>query len=152
MSKNITTNRKAYRDFSVIEFLECGIELRGSEVKSVRAGKLILDDSFARIEEKGVTLYQAHISPYTQASYLNVEEDRPRRLLLHKHEIEKLVVKTAQRGLTLVPLKAYFNARGIVKIELALCRGKKLYDRREDIKKRDSEREIRRVGKERRRS
>jgi SsrA-binding protein len=131
MSKSILTNRKAYRDYEVLETLECGIELRGSEVKSLRSGRVDLNDSFARIDKLEVFLYNAHISHYTQASYLNVETDRPRRLLLHKREIERIDGKLAQKRLTLIPLKIYFNDRGFVKIELGLCRGKKLYDKRE---------------------
>ena len=149
--KIIATNRKAYRDYSVLESVECGIELKGSEVKSLRAGRINLEDSFARIEENGIVLYNTHISPYIEASYLNVEADRPRRLLLHKGQITKLAGRTTQRGLTLVPLKAYFNERGLAKIELALAKGKRLYDKREDIKRRESNLEMRRVMKARRR-
>jgi SsrA-binding protein len=150
MSKVITTNRKAHRDYAVLETLESGIELKGSEVKSIRASKINLEDSFARIEGGQVVLYNTHISPYEQASYLNVEPTRPRRLLLHKRQILKLGGQLAQRGLTLVPLKVYFNDRGVAKIELALCKGKKIYDRREDMKKREADMTIRRVMKNRR--
>jgi len=147
MAKNITTNRKAYRDYAVLETVECGIELKGSEVKSARAGKINLDDSFARVENGEVILYNTYISPYEQASYLNVEPTRPRRLLLHSNQIRKITGQLAQKGLTLVPMKAYFSERGFVKIELALCKGKKLYDRREDIKRREAELQIRRALK-----
>ncbi len=150
MSKSILTNRKAYRDYEVLETLECGIELRGSEVKSLRSGRVDLNDSFARIDKLEVFLYNAHISHYTQASYLNVETDRPRRLLLHKREIERIDGKLAQKRLTLIPLKIYFNDRGFVKIELGLCRGKKLYDKRESIKRRETDMQIRREIKNRR--
>jgi SsrA-binding protein len=150
MSKVIATNRKAYRDYNVIESLECGIELKGSEVKSVRAARVNLEDSFARIEPQGVMLYHVRISPYEEASYLNVEPARTRRLLLHKKQITRLNSQMAQRGFTLVPLKIYFNERGFAKIELAVCRGKRLYDRRQDIKKRESELAIRRAMKHRR--
>jgi len=148
--KIISNNRKAYHDYTVFETIECGIELRGSEVKSLRDGRINLNDSFARIEEGEVSLYNANISPYAQASYLNVDPVRVRKLLLHKKQIAKLEVETAQRGLTLIPIKIYFNARGLVKIELALCKGKKLYDRREDLKKREVDREMRRGLKSRR--
>lgn len=151
MTKVIVTNRKARRDYEIIESIECGIELKGSEVKSLRAARLNLDDSFARIDNNEVLLYNAHISPYAQASYLNAEPTRPRRLLLHRSQITKLLSKVAQKGFTLVPLKAYFNERGFAKVELALCRGKKLYDRREDIKRRDAELEIRRSLKDKKR-
>jgi SsrA-binding protein len=147
MSKVIVNNRKAQRDFFVLESIECGIELKGGEVKSLRAGRLTLDDSFARIDKNEVILYNAHITPYEQASYLNVEPKRPRRLLLHASQIKKIAEKIAQRSFTLVPLKAYFNDRGFAKIELALCKGKKLYDRREDMKRRDSDLEVRRILK-----
>jgi len=148
--KAIITNRKAFRDFNILQTIECGIELRGSEVKSLRAGKVTMDDSFARVEEGEVILYNTHISPYEQASYLNVEADRQRKLLLHKKEIAKLEASLMQKGLTLVPLKAYFNDRGFVKVELGLARGKKLYDKRVDIKKRESQRAISRLLKNRR--
>ena len=147
MSKVIVNNRKAQRDFFVLESMECGIELKGSEVKSLRAGRMTLDDSFARIDKNEVMLYNAHISPYEQASYLNVEPKRQRRLLLHASQIRKLSDKIAQRSVTLVPLKAYFNDSGFAKIELALCKGKKLYDRREDMKRRESDLEMRRILK-----
>ncbi|MDD5513648.1 MAG: SsrA-binding protein SmpB [Candidatus Omnitrophica bacterium] len=147
MSKPITTNRKAHRDYHILESIECGIELKGSEVKSLRDGKMNLDDSFARIDPQGVTLYNSHISPYAQASYLNVDPERPRRLLLHHSQIERLLGNSTQKGLTLIPLKAYFNDRGLAKIELALCKGKRLYDKRQDLRRRDADLEIRRALK-----
>lgn len=150
MSKVIVTNRKAYRDYEVLESIESGIELKGSEVKSLRAGKINLDDSFARPEKEEVFLYNAHISHYTEASYLNVDPDRPRKLLLHKGQIQRIVGKLTQKGLTLIPLKIYFNDRGFVKVELALGKGKKLYDKRESIKRRETDREMRRTVKNRR--
>lgn len=151
MNKAIATNRKAHRDYTVLETIECGIELKGSEVKSIRAGKINLDDSFARVENNEIILYNTHISPYEQASYLNVEPTRPRRLLLHRNQIRKLIGQVARRGFTLVPLKVYFSQRGFAKMELALCRGKKLYDRREALKRREAELEIRRALKSKRR-
>lgn len=150
MSKIIVTNRKAYRDYEVLESIESGIELKGSEVKSLRAGKITLDDSFARPEGSEIFLYNAHISHYTEASYLNVDPDRARKLLLHKGQIQKFIGKLTQKGLTLVPLKIYFNDRGFVKVELALGKGKKFYDKRESIKRRETDREMRRVVKSRR--
>ena len=151
MSKLIASNRKAHRDYEILESLECGIELKGSEVKSLRAGHANLDDTFARIDKGNVViLYNAHISPYAEASYQNVEPTRPRKLLLHKKQIEKLMGQVVQRGCTLVPLKIYFNDRGLVKVELALCHGKKLYDKREDMKRRDQNLEMRRILKGRR--
>jgi len=150
MSKVIATNHKGYRDYAVIESLECGIELKGSEVKSIRAGHVNLSDSFARPEGSALVLYNTHINPYTEASYLNVESTRPRKLLLHKGQIEKISGSLQQKGLTLIPLKVYFNDRGLVKIELALCKGKRQYDKREDIKKRESDLVMRRMLKNRR--
>lgn len=150
MIKLAATNHKGYRDYSVIESFECGIELKGSEVKSIRAGKITLDDSFARIDEGDLTLYNTHISPYAEASYMNVEPARQRRLLLHKNQITKLTGKLTQKGLTLIPLKVYFNDRGFAKVELALCKGKKLYDKRDDIKRRETDLEMRRAVKNRR--
>lgn len=151
MTGTIATNRKARRDYIVLESLECGIGLTGGEVKSLRAGKMNLDESFARVEGGEMVLYGAHISPYAEASYQNVDPIRQRKLLLHKKQIIGLAAQVAQKGMTLVPLKAYFNDRGIAKIELALCKGKKTYDKREDIKRREQELEMRRMSKFRRR-
>lgn len=145
------TNRKAYRDYAVLETLEAGIELKGSEVKAIRQGKINLNDGFARLEGGQVILYNTHISPYAEASYLNVEPVRPRKLLLHKGQIQKITGKLTQRGLTLVPLKVYFNDRGFAKIELGLCKGKRLYDKRDVIKRREEELNIRRALKNRQR-
>lgn len=150
MIKIIATNRQAYRDYAILETVECGIELKGGEVKSIREGRINLKDSFARIENNEVKLYNTHISPYLQASYLNVEPTRPRRLLLQRNQIKRLIVQVAQRGFTLVPLKVYFSDRGFAKVELALCKGKRLYDKREDIKRRELDLEMRRILKSRR--
>jgi len=150
MSKSVSTNRKAHRDYEVFESLECGIELKGSEVKSLRAAKTNLNDSFARFEGAEIFLYNAHISHYAQASYLNVDPDRPRKLLLHKKQIERIKGKLTQKGLTLIPLKIYFNDRGFAKIELGLCKGKKLYDKRETVKRRETDTLMRRIIKNRR--
>ena len=109
-----------------------------------------LNDSFARVENGQVLLYNMHISPYAQASFLNVDPIRLRRLLLHRNQIKKIAGEVFQRGFTLVPLRLYFNERGFVKIELGLCRGKKLYDRRETVKRREAERQLRRVLRSRR--
>ncbi|MDD2928160.1 MAG: SsrA-binding protein SmpB [Candidatus Omnitrophica bacterium] len=150
MSKIIASNHKGYRDYAVIESFECGVELKGSEVKSVRQGKVNLNDSFARVEEGELILYNTHINPYAEASYMNVEPTRKRRLLLHKNQIEKLKGKLTQKGLTLIPLKIYFNPRGFVKIEIALGKGKKLYDKRDDIKRRETDIALRRAMRNRR--
>jgi len=149
MSTIIATNRKAYRDYEVLESLECGIELKGSEVKSLRAAKINLNDSFARFEGSEIFLYNAHISHYAQASYLNVDSDRPRKLLLHKKQLQRINGKLTQKGLTLIPLKFYFNERGFAKVELALCKGKKLYDKRETVKRREIDRQMRRTIRDR---
>ena len=149
MSKTIATNHKAYRDYAIIESVECGIELKGSEVKSVRQAKVNLDDSFARIEDNELILYNTHISPYAEASYMNVEPARKRRLLLHRSQIDKMEGKLTRKGLTLIPTRIYFNARGFAKIELALCKGKKLYDKRDNIKRRETDLAMRRAMKNR---
>jgi SsrA-binding protein len=148
--KVIATNRKAYRDYVVIESFEAGIELKGSEVKSLRDGKVNLEDGFARVDGKEIFLFNVHISPYAFSSYLNVESARQRKLLLHRAQIDRLAVQLAQKGLTLVPLKVYFTEKGIAKIELALCKGKKLYDKRHDIKKREIDMKLRKEMNNRR--
>ncbi len=150
MSKDIATNKQAFRDYAVLETLEAGIELKGSEVKSLRESKISLKDSFARIENNTVILYNTHISPYEQASYLNVEPTRLRRLLLHRSQIRKLHSELSQKGLTLIPLRMYFNPRGFAKVELAVCKGKRFYDKREDIKRREVDLKIRRALRSRR--
>jgi len=143
-------NRKARADYAVLETVECGIELQGCEVKSLREGQGTINDSFARLVEGELFLFNSHISPYAQASYLNADPLRPRKLLLHKKQIERLTTQLSQRGLTLVPLKMYFNSKGFVKVELGLCKGKKQYDKRADIKRRESDMHLRRVVKNRR--
>jgi len=135
MGSVIATNKKAFRDYTVLERFEAGIELKGSEVKSLRDAKISINDSFCRVEGGQVFLYNAHINPYSQASYLNVDSTRQRRLLLHRRQIRQIEQEVAQKALAIVPLRVYFNERGIAKIEIALCKGKKLYDRREDVKK-----------------
>ena len=150
MAKIIATNRKAQRDYQIFKTWEAGIELKGSEVKSIRARGVNLNDSFARVENGRVLLYNMHISPYAQASVFNVDPVRIRVLLLHKTEINKIAGEVLQRGYTLVPLKLYFNERGFAKLELALCRGKKFYDRRKDIRAREADLEIRRAMRRKR--
>ena len=145
--KWVATNKKAYHHFALSQTFECGIVLNGAEVKSVRAGEVNFKDSFARIEEEELYLYNLHIDPYLQASFLNVEPDRRRKLLLHKKEIKKLAGLKTQKHLALVPTKIYLNDRGFVKIEIALGKGKKLYDKRESIKKRTIDRELDRAVK-----
>ncbi|MFA5062852.1 MAG: SsrA-binding protein SmpB [Candidatus Omnitrophota bacterium] len=150
MSTIVASNHKGYRDYNVLETFESGIELKGGEVKSIRQAKVTLNDSFARFEDGQLFLYNTHINPYAEASYMNVEPTRKRRLLLHKSQIEKLESKLTQKGLTLIPLKFYFNSRGFVKVEVGLCKGKKLYDKRDDIKRRETDLTMRRMLKNRR--
>jgi len=147
MGQTIATNKKAFRDYSLTTKWECGIALTGAEVKSMRAGKVNFKDSFARVDRAEVFLYNVHINPYEQASYLNEDPDRVRKLLLHKKEIQKILGLTTQKNLTLMPTKIYFNKRGIVKVEIALAKGKRQYDKRETIKKRDIDRTLRRIIK-----
>ncbi|NLK43407.1 MAG: SsrA-binding protein SmpB [Tissierellia bacterium] len=139
--KNVATNRKARHEYFIEDTFEAGIALTGTEVKSIRQGKVNIKDSYASIEKGEVFLNNMHISPYEQGNIFNVDPLRKRKLLLHKREIRKLLVSTTQKGYTLVPLSVYIK-NGLVKIELAVARGKKLYDKREDIAKRDAERRM----------
>lgn len=145
--KTVTLNRKARHEYHIIESFEAGIELSGTEVKSLRAGKANLQDSYARVENGDLMLYNMHISPYDQGNRFNHEPKRTRRLLMHKYEIMRLLGKVREKGFSLIPLKVYFK-NGWAKVELALARGKKLYDRREDMAERDAKREIERARKE----
>lgn len=137
----VVTNRKAYHDYFIEEALEAGIVLSGTEVKSLREGRINLKDSFARVENGEVLLYNCHISPYSHGNIFNHDPTRKRKLLLQRREIERLLGKAQQRGYTLVPLKVYFK-RGWAKVELGLGRGKKLYDKRETESKKSAQREI----------
>ncbi len=148
--KLIASNKKAFRDYFLTDKWECGIALTGGEVKSLRQGDVSFTDSFARVERGEIFLYNFHINPYAQASYMNAEPDRARKLLLHKKEIAKVDAQVAQKHLALIPTKIYFNTSGLVKVELAAGKGKKLYDKREDIKKRDIDREMKRTLRRRR--
>ena len=147
--KVVATNRKAYHDYFIEEKLEAGMVLRGTEVKSLREGRVNLQDSYASVRGDEVYLHQCHISPYSHGNIMNHDPTRVRKLLLHKAEIHKLLGKTQQKGLTLVPLRIYFSKRGYAKVELGLAKGKKLYDRRETIKTREAGREVQRAIKER---
>ncbi|MGE5592645.1 MAG: SsrA-binding protein SmpB [Betaproteobacteria bacterium] len=146
--KIVATNRKAYHDYHIHETYEAGIALTGTEIQSVRRGMVSLRDSFARVEGGEVLLYNMNISPYEHGNRFNHEPLRTRKLLLHKEEIRKLQGKTQERGFTLVPLKVYLK-RGLAKVELALAKGKKLYDKREAAATRDLAREADRAIKER---
>lgn len=149
MEKLICTNKKARRDYAIDETYEAGMVLMGTEVKALRQGKTHLKDSYARIKDDEIFLVDTHISPYSHGNQLNHEPDRTRKLLMHKREIRKLYGKTRERGYTLVPLKIYFKD-GKAKVEIGLGKGKRLYDKREDLKRKAMEREIERSFKGRR--
>ena len=139
----VATNRRARHDFTILESFEVGIELKGTEVKSLRAHKASLAEGFARVDSGELFLYNMHINPYEFGSYTNVDPKRTRKLLAHKKQIMRLAGQISQKGTTLIPLKAYFK-HGKAKIELALAKGKRQYDKRESIKKRMVKREIER--------
>ncbi|MCD6170219.1 MAG: SsrA-binding protein SmpB [Candidatus Latescibacteria bacterium] len=141
--ETIIRNKKARHDFSIIESLEAGIVLQGTEIKSIREGKANLADSFARIENGEVFLYNFHVSPYLQGNIYNHDPLRAKKLLLHRSQIKRLIGKVQQRGFTLVPLRVYFR-NGMAKVELAVAKGKKSYDKRQDIAKREAQREMER--------
>ena len=145
--KVVATNRKAFHDYHIEEKLEAGIMLRGTEVKSLRAGLVNLRDSYASVDRGEIILHNCHINPYSHGNIMNHEPLRPRKLLLHHKEINKLIGLTQQKGLTLIPLRIYFSPRGHAKVELALAKGKKQYDRRETIKEREAGREVERAMK-----
>jgi SsrA-binding protein len=140
----VARNRKARHEYDILETFEAGMALKGPEVKSLRAGKVAFQDAFARVERGEVWLYSLHISPYEQANRANVDPLRPRRLLLHKYEIRKLVGQVEEKGLTLIPLDIYFS-RGYAKMTLAVARGRKLHDKRDALKKKQQDREARRA-------
>jgi len=142
-SGDVATNRKAFHRFEILDRFECGIELRGSEVKALREGRAQIADAYATIEGGEVWLRGVHIPPYAPASTQNHEPERPRKLLLHRYEIERLIGRAQQRGLTLVPTRIYFKGPW-AKVELALARGKELRDRRHEIRDRDMRREVER--------
>ena len=138
--KLIANNKKAYHDFFIEDTFEAGISLHGTEVKSLRMGKCSIKEAFVRIENGEVFVYGMHISPYEKGNIFNKDPLRVKKLLMHRYEINKLMGKIKEKGLTLVPLKVYFKGR-LVKVEIGLARGKKLYDKREDIAKKDQRRE-----------
>ena len=147
--KLIAQNKKAFHDYHIEETFEAGIALTGTEVKSLRENRANLRDSFATVKGHEVWLHGVHISPYSHGNRSNVDPDRSRKLLLHKAEIRYLFGKTKERGYTLVPLRIYLSPANLVKIEIGLARGKKLYDKRETIARRDQEREMQRALKDR---
>jgi SsrA-binding protein len=145
LQRPISENRKARHRFEIMETLECGIVLVGSEVKSLRNGKLSLDESYGRMRNGELWLVGADIPEYQQATIWNHDPKRPRKLLVHSRELRKFANKAHEKGLTLVPLKAYFNERGIAKLVMGLCRGRKLQDKREALKNADVKRDLQRA-------
>ncbi len=148
--KHIAENRKAFHDYHILETFEAGIVLVGTEVKAIREGGANLRDSFARVEDGEIWVYNLHINAYSHRGYADHEPTRRRKLLLHRQEIRKLIGKTVEKGMTLVPTKLYFK-NGHVKVALGLAKGKQAHDKRESIKKREVDRETRAAVKERRR-
>ena len=144
----VATNRKARRDFAILEIFEAGIELKGAEVKSLRQKKANINDSFARIDNGEVYIFNFHVSPYEFGNINNPDPMRPKKLLLHKKEILKLYQETRAKGSTIVPLRVYFK-KGYAKVEIAIGRGKKLFDKRESIKEKQAQRDIDRAVKTR---
>jgi SsrA-binding protein len=146
---SVAENRKAFHDYHILETFEAGVALLGTEVKAIREGRVNLRDSYARVDGGEVFLFNVHISPYSHRGYADHEPLRQRKLLLHKDEIRKLIGKTVERGMTLVPVRMYFK-NGRVKVALGLAKGKKDYDKRETIKRREADRETRAAIKSRR--
>jgi SsrA-binding protein len=146
--QNVAENRKAFHDFHILETFEAGMVLLGTEVKSIREGNVNLRDSYARVEGGEIWIYNVHITPYSHRGYSDHEPTRRRKLLLHRSEIRKLIGKTVEKGMTLVPTRMYFK-NGHVKVAIGLAKGKKAHDKRETIKRRDAERETRAAVKER---
>ena len=144
--KMIANNKKAYHDYFILDTYETGISLAGTEVKSLRMGKCSIKESFVRIENGEVFIYGMHISPYEKGNIFNKDPLRVKKLLMHRYEINKLMGKIKEKGFTLVPLKVYFKG-SLVKVEIGLARGKKLYDKRQDIAKKDQRREVEREFK-----
>jgi len=142
--KIVAQNRKARHDYHILDTWEAGIVLQGTEVKSLREGRVSMSDSYARIKGGELILYNLHIGEYSKGTYANHDPLRPRKLLLHKRELRKLSGSVEEKGLTLIPLKIYFNERGLAKVQIGLARGKKMYDKRRDIAERDVKRDIER--------
>ncbi|MEW6047969.1 MAG: SsrA-binding protein SmpB [Bacillota bacterium] len=148
-ARTVCENRKARHDYEILETMEAGLVLSGSEVKSLRLGRAQLRDAYARVANGELFLVGAHISAYQAGSPFDHDPVRPRKLLMHRREIARLAGRVAEKGLTLVPLRIYFNDRGLAKVELALARGRKVYDRREAIARRDEQRRIQQALAER---
>ncbi|MCC6509120.1 MAG: SsrA-binding protein SmpB [Pirellulaceae bacterium] len=149
IARIVAENRKARHKFEIIDSLECGVMLQGSEVKSLRNGKCQLDEAYGRVKGDTLLLVGCDIAEYPQATLWNHEPKRPRKLLVHKTEFTKFVGRAREKGLTLVPLRMYFNERGIAKCELALCKGRKVHDKREKLKKADAQRDMQRATRRR---
>jgi SsrA-binding protein len=148
--KQISDNRKARHHYTVLDALECGVALVGSEVKSLRDGKISLDEAYGRVKDGEVWLVGCDIPEYPNANMWNHAPKRPRKLLLHQREVNKFANRAKEKGLTLVPLKMYFNERGVAKVLLGLCRGKQVHDKREDLKKANMKRELDRAMRHKR--
>lgn len=148
--RNVAVNRRAKRDYEIIETYEAGIELKGTEVKSLRAGRVSLQGGYAKVVDGELFLYDVHIAPYEAGSLMNHDPKRPRKLLMHKREIKRLMGLSSRPGYTLIPLRIYFNERGWAKVELALARGRLKIDKRELIKRKEEERRLREAMKYRR--
>jgi SsrA-binding protein len=146
--KVLAANRSARHDYFIEEKIEAGIELTGTEIKSLRAGRASLGESYAKVQDGEVFVVGMNVSPYEHGNIHNVDPMRVRRLLLHKREISKLAVQTERQGLTLVPLRVYLSDKGLAKVEIAVARGKRLYDKRETIAKSDAEKRMRRTKNE----
>ncbi len=142
-SKTVTVNRKAYHDYHILENMEAGIALKGTEIKSIREGKVNIRDAYAKPEKGELWLLNAHIASYQAGSHFNHDPNRPRKLLLHRHQIDYLTGMVSRKGLTVVPLKLYIK-KGIAKLELGVAKGKRAYDKRDTIARRETEREIER--------
>ncbi len=141
-SRSVCSNRKARYEYDILDELECGVTLTGSEVKSIRNGKISIDEAYARLKDGELWLIGCDIAEYPQATVMNHEPKRPRKLLLHKRELAKFAESASQQGLTMIPLSVYFS-RGIVKVKVAVAKGRKLHDKREKLKKQADKREIR---------
>jgi len=149
IEKVIATNKKAFHDYFILEKLEAGMALAGTEVKSIREGRINLKDSYAQVKGGEAFLHNCHISPYSHGNLQNHEPTRTRKLLLHRNEIRRLIGKTQEKGLTLVPLRVYLK-RGRIKVEIGVAKGKKLYDKRETTRRKEADREARAAIKHRR--
>ena len=147
--KLVANNKKARHDYFIEEIIEAGIALTGTEIKSVRMGKVSIKESYAKIDNGELIIHGMNISPYKEGNRYNVDPLRPRRLLVHKREIRKLIGATTREGMTIVPLQMYINEKGLAKIEVALAKGKKLYDKRETIAKKDATRKMERAMRKR---